>query len=382
MTSPQMMNGDAGPVVPPPAAIDDIALRIKFDGSNAFQRDLRARVQRYFRMTHRSPRDAPKMYLKTAIIFGWSIASYVLLVFVSATWWQAVPLAMSLGLSVAAIGFNVGHDGGHRSYSRHRWINKLMAMSFDLVGGSSFVWAHKHNTLHHTYANITGHDADLDAGPLVRMSPHQKRSRVHRLQHVYSWVLYGFLPIKWQMVDDFVDVARGQVGTHRFARPRGRDLAVFIGGKAVFFSLALVGPALLHPLWVVLLFYAIACWCQGIVMSVVFLLAHVVEEADFPLPDPATGRVPNQWAVHQVETTVDFARSNRLCSWYAGGLNFQIEHHLFPGICHVNYPQISRIVEKACRKASVRYQAHETFFAGLRSHFRWLREMGRPQTTG
>jgi linoleoyl-CoA desaturase len=366
----------------PVPAIDDIARRIKFDRSNAFQRDLKARVQRYFRMSRRSPRDVPRMYLKTAIIVGWCLASYVLLVFVAATWWQAVPLAVSLGLAMAAIGFNLGHDGGHRAYSRHRWINKLAAMSLDLLGGSSYIWAHKHNTLHHTYANITGHDADLDAGPFVRMSPHQKRSRLHRIQHIYTWLLYGFLPIKWHLVDDFIDVARGRMGPHRFARPRGWDLTVFIGGKVTFFALGFVVPALFHPIWVVALLYGLACWCQGLVMSVVFQLAHVVGEAQFPLPDAATGRVPNQWAVHQVETTVNFARHNRMLSWYVGGLNFQIEHHLFPGICHVHYPKLSRIVEKASRRAGIRYRAHATFLAGLCSHFRWLREMGRPVPAG
>ncbi len=365
-----------------PAPVDDVALRIKFDSSNEFQRDLKARVQRYFRMTRRSPRDCPGMYFKTAIIIGWFALSYVLLVFAASTWWQAVPLAVSLGLSIAAIGFNLGHDGGHKAFSRRKWINKLSAMSLDLMGGSSFIWAHKHNTLHHTYANIAGHDVDLDAGPLVRMSPHQRRVRLHRLQHWYTWVLYGFLPIKWHLFDDFFDVARGRLGTYRFARPKGWDLAVFIGGKASFFSLAFVLPMLFHSWWVVLVFYAIASWCQGLVMAVVFQLAHIVEEAEFPLPDQATGRMPSQWAVHQVETTVDYARRNRLLSWYVGGLNFQIEHHLFPGICHVHYPQLSRIVEKACRKASVQYNAHKTFFAGIRSHYLWLRQMGRPLSVG
>jgi linoleoyl-CoA desaturase len=377
MTSAPNMDVDSTPATGQPAPRDDVALRIKFDSSNSFQRDLKARVQRYFRMTRRSPRDCPRMYLKTAIVCGWFVASYVLLVFVSAAWWQAIPLAVSLGLSITAIGFNVGHDGGHKAYSRRRWINRLTATSLDVLGGSSFIWAHKHNTLHHTYSNITGHDVDLDAGPLVRMSPHQRRIGLHRLQHFYTWVLYGFLPIKW-LFDDFLDVARGRVGDHRFARPRGWNLGVFIGGKVVFFSLAFVVPALLHPLWVVLPVYVLVSWVQGLVMSVVFQLAHVVEEADFPMPEEGTGHMPSQWAVHQVETTVDFARRNRLLSWYVGGLNFQIEHHLFPGICHIHYSRISRIVERASRKAGIRYNAQKTVFAGIRSHYRWLQEMGRP----
>lgn len=368
----------SAPAAARPAPVDDVAKRIKFDGSNEFQRQLRARVQRYFSMTRRSPRDSPKMYLKTAIIAAWFVGSYVLLVFFAATWWQALPLAVSLGLSMAAVGFNMGHDGGHKAYSRHKWVNKLSAMSMDLMGGSSFMWAHKHNTLHHTYANIDGHDTDLDAEPFVRLSPHQKRYRHHRLQHWYSWLLYGLLPMKWHLYDDFADVARGKMGAYRFARPRGWDLAVFVGGKSVFFFLAFVLPMLFHAWWLVLVFYFVACWCQGLVMSVVFQLAHIVEEADFPQPDSATGRVPNQWAVHQVETTVDFARGNRLLSWYVGGLNFQIEHHLFPGICHVHYPQLARIVERACRKQRVRYNAHRTLFSSIRSHYLFLQQMGRP----
>ena len=206
---------------------------IKFSGDNAFYTDLKARVARYFEMTGRSPRDCPQMYLKSLIILSWMVASYVLLVFVATTWWQALPLAFSTGLCVTAIGFNIQHDGGHRAYSRHAWVNRLMAVSLDLLGGSSFIWDHKHNRLHHTYANITDHDDDIDVGLLGRLSPHQKRLPLHRLQHLYMWVLYGLLAIKWQLFDDFHHVATGRIGAHRFARPRGRDLAVFIGGKMV-----------------------------------------------------------------------------------------------------------------------------------------------------
>jgi len=149
-------------------------------------------------------------------------------------------------------------------------------------------------------------------------------------------------------------------------------------GKVVFFSFALVVPLLLHPVWVVLLFYAAASWVQGVVLSVVFQLAHCVEEAAFPMPRPDTSRMEAAWALHQVETTVDFARRSRLLSWLVGGLNFQIEHHLFPRICHVNYPALSKVVETTCREYAVKYTEHPTLGAGLASHFRWLRRMGMP----
>src|SRR5216684_8884200 len=319
---------------------------LKFGVSDGFYPALRQRVEEYFQSTGRKPRDCPRMYLKTGILLGWFVASYVLLVFVVGAWWLALPLAISLGLSMAALGFNVQHDGSHRAYSNRSWINQIMASTLDLLGGSSYVWARKHNTIHHSYANITGHDDDIDIGFFGRLSPHQKRLRFHGFQHFYLWPLYGLLPIKWQVYDDFRDVATGRIGRQKLAPPKGWDLVIFIGGKVVFFTLALAIPLLLHPAWVVLLFWVGVTFVQGEVLSVVFQLGHCVEEAAFPLPRPDTGRMEAAWAVHQVETTVDFARDSRLITWFIGGLNYQIEHHLFPRICHLHYPALATLVEE------------------------------------
>jgi linoleoyl-CoA desaturase len=352
--------------------------KIKFSGTDAFQKRLKARVDRYFRLTHRKPRDCPQMYAKTAIVLTWFFTSYALLVFAAPTWWIAVPLAISLGLSMAAIGFNIQHDGGHKAYSERNWVNRIMASTLDLLGGSSYVWDHKHNTVHHTYANITGHDDDIEVGFLGRLSPHQKRLRFHRYQHWYLWALYGFLPVKWQLFDDYLNIARGRIGNYKFARPKGKALLMFIGGKLTFLSMAFIIPALFHPLWMVIVFYLLANLVNGILLAIVFQLAHVVEEAEFPMPSEETGKMETHWAVHQVETTVDFARSNPVWTWFLGGLNFQVEHHLFPRICHIHYPKISRLVERTCKEFGVRYHAHKSFFAGVASHFRWLRTMGQP----
>jgi linoleoyl-CoA desaturase len=353
---------------------------LKFGLGDEFHCALRRRIDRYFTSTGRRRRGCPKMYLKTAVILGWLATSYGLLVFFAASWWLALPLAISLGLAMAAVGFNIQHDGGHQAYSERPWMNRLMARTLDLLGGSSYFWARKHNAMHHSNTNITGHDDDINLGFFGRLSPHQKRLKFHRLQHYYLWILYGFLPVKWQLYDDFHDWVAGGIGGRRFARPKGWDLAVFLGGKMLFFGLALALPLLMHPAWAVMLFYLMASLVQGIALSVVFQLAHCVEEADFPLPRQDTGRMETPWAVHQVETTVDFARGNRLLSWFIGGLNFQIEHHLFPRICHVNYPALAPLVEETCRQFGLRYVAHETFLAGIVSHFRWLRRMGMSKT--
>lgn len=356
----------------------DFSTLVKFGPSVGFQTALKQRVDRYFERTGLPRRGCPQMYVKTGVMLAWLAASYALLVFAASTWWTALPLAISLGLAVAAVGFNVQHDGGHQAYSDRRWVNRLMALTLDLLGGSSYLWARKHNAIHHSFTNITGADDDINLGPLGRLSPHQKRLWFHRYQHVYLWLLYGFLTVKWHLVDDFRDVITGRIGGHTIARPRGWDLVVFIAGKVVFYSLAMVIPLLLHPWTTVLAFYAATVLVQGVVLSVVFQMAHCVEEAEFPLPSGDPARMENDWAVHQVETTVDFARSNRLLSWYVGGLNFQIEHHLFPQICHVHYPALSRHVERICRDFGLRYRAHDSLVSSIASHYRWLRRMGRP----
>ena len=226
------------------------------------------------------------MYLKTAVVVAWFVASYVLLVFVVHAWWLAIPTVTLLGISMAAIGFNIQHDGGHHAYSRLSWVNRLMAMSLDLLGGSSYIWARKHNGIHHTYANITGHDDDIDIGFIGRLSPHQKNLWFHRFQHLYMWVLYGLLPLKWQFYDDFRDVITGQAGGQPYARPKGWNLVVFLGGKGVFFSLALVVPLLLHPLSTVLLCYVGASFVEGVLLGVVFQIGALCGRSCLPAAAP------------------------------------------------------------------------------------------------
>jgi linoleoyl-CoA desaturase len=348
----------------------------KFPKERDFQVALNARVERYLRFTHQSAQDQPAMYVKTAIVLAWLVLSYLLLVFWAPAWWVSLPATVSLALAMSAAGFNVQHDGAHGAYSRRSRVNRLMALTLDLLGGSSYVWAHKHNTVHHTYTNITGEDEDINVGRLARLSPQQRWHWWHRAQWWYVWVLYAGLAIKWQMYDDLRDVVRGRVGRHRFARPTGWNLAVFMGGKTVSMGLAFGLPSLFHPFGMVLLFYALAFAIHGVCLSIVFQMAHVVEGAAFPESDGATGRMERSWAAHQVETTVDFARGSRILSWLLGGLNYQIEHHLFPRICHVHYPRIARLVEHVAARFGVRYRAHGSFSAGLAAHVRWLWEMG------
>jgi linoleoyl-CoA desaturase len=350
--------------------------RLRFSGDNTFHNELRRRVEARLRELGRRERGCSEMYFKTAVILSAAAALYTLLVFVATTWWLALPLSLALALTMVAIGFNVMHDANHEAYSDRRWINRLMAMSLDLVGGSSYFWRWKHNVFHHTFVNVIGYDTDINLAGLGRLTPNHPRAPIHRWQHLYVWFLYGAMVVKWQLYDDFRLAFTRQMGEHRFPRPHGLQWAVFLGGKAVFLSLAFAIPLSLHPLWAVAASYAVTAVVMGIVLGAVFQLAHCVEDADFPT-DSGSGHMPVPWAVHQVSTSVDFARGNRAASWLLGGLNFQIEHHLFSRICHVNYPALAPVVEQTCREFGVGYRHNPTFLTALRSHYCWLRALGR-----
>lgn len=353
--------------------------RVGFGRTHGFQRELRKRVDAYFTQTGKRPRDCWQMYVKTALILAAVAGMYVWLVFFAVNWWQASAMAVLLGLATACVGLNIQHDGGHLAFSDRQWVNRLMAMSLDLIGGSSYLWHWKHGVFHHTYTNITDHDTDVDVGVLGRLTPQQKHLSFHRWQHWYMWPLYGFMTVRWQLFGDFEEVFRGKVGHHPVPRPRGWNLVVFIGGKVLFCGLAFVVPILVagHAWWKVLICYCIVSSVMGVMLAVVFQLAHCVGEAEFPEPVGSPPRMENEFAIHQVETTVDFARSSRLAAFFLGGLNYQVEHHLFPRICHIHYPQISKIVEATCAEYGVRFNQHQTFLSGVVSHFRWLRVMGR-----
>jgi linoleoyl-CoA desaturase len=352
--------------------------RLGYSNDRAFQLALHERVNDYFSQGGHRRRDLRQWYIKAAAILTLFIASYVLLVFAASAWWQAVPLTIVLALATVGIGFNIMHDGGHGAVSNHRPINRLMAHTLDIVGGSSYLWRWKHGVLHHTYSNITDHDMDVSLGMLARFTPYQARHPHQRWQQWYIWCLYGLMAIKWQFFDDFRSLALGTIGPHRIPRPRGADLVWLIVCKVSFFVLAFVVPLALHPFWAVVALYCLYAIVLGVALSVVFQLAHCVEEASFPeLPEGALS-VDNSWAAHQVETTVNFSHGNRVLTWLLGGLNYQIEHHLFPDVSHCNYPGLSPLVKQTCGEFGIAYKEHASFRAGLRSHLRWLQRMGSP----
>jgi linoleoyl-CoA desaturase len=352
--------------------------RVRFPKDDGFHAALKRRVAAHFEATGRRRTGGAAMHAKTALILGWFAASYALLLLAGgASAWLAAALTLSIALATAGIGFSVMHDANHGAYARSRAANRAWGLALDFVGASSYVWRFQHNVQHHTYANVDGMDPDVDGGPLLRFAPSQRRRAFHRGQHAYAWVLYGFLALKWWFVDDVLAVARGRLGGHPFARPRGAELVAFFAGKAAFVGWALVVPALVFRSWWVVAPFALGALMLGMVLATVFQLAHIVPDAEFHAAGAGERRLRASWAEHQVRTTVDFAPSNRLLGWYLGGLNFQIEHHLFPDVCHTHYPALAPIFEAVCREHAVPYRTQPTLRAAIASHYRFLRSLGR-----
>jgi len=350
-------------------------VKIRFAPNSEFERELSKRVNSYFENSSNKKRDLFNMYLKSFRAISWLIISYCLIVFANLPLWGILLASLSMGFALNALSFNVMHDAIHGAYSKHKIVNRLMGHWLDLIGGSSYLWKTKHNYYHHSYTNITGHDDDVEVGMFARFTPYQKKYFFHRFQHIYIWFLYGFLAIKWHILDDFYIFYSGKLNNHDIERPKGMDAVILFGGKILFFIIVFVIPSFYYPIPYVILFYILIAMVQGVVMSVVFQLAHCVGEAEFPKHDEETGIMDKTWVVHQICTTVDFARGNKLLTWYLGGLNYQVEHHLYPKICHLNYPEMSQIVEQTCKEYGIPYNSHSGFFVGLRSHYNWLREL-------
>lgn len=344
-------------------------------GGGDFQREFRAAVAG--ELTPRVVRrGAWAMGAKGVLIAGWAVGSYLALLLWGQSPWLFVPLCVSLALALAGVGFCIQHDANHGAAGGR--FSRLLGFSLDLLGGSSQVWRAKHNHAHHTYTNIDGADSDIEQLPFARFAPSQPRFAFHRYQHVYMWFLYGLYTFKGHLTGDWREVVTGRVGNQPVRRTPA-IVATFLLGKALFVTWTLVLPLLLFPWWGALAAFALTSWVFGIVLAVVFQMAHCVEEAEhgFTTVAELQANPGRRWAEHQLASTVDFAPRSRILGWYLGGLNFQAVHHLMPKVCHVHYPRLSPVLDRVAAANGLRYRCHPTFRSALRSHARWLRRMGR-----
>jgi linoleoyl-CoA desaturase len=350
--------------------------KVTFETGGAFLSELRAEVERHVSLHHRRLSGRLRLYAKAPVAIGLLTGSWLVLVLVRPGGVATALCLAGVAAGATLIAFCVQHDANHGSYFKTRRYNHLVGWTSDvLLGFSSYAWRVKHNVAHHTYTNISGYDDDIDQ-PLARFAPSQPSRRWYRFQHLYVWPLYSLMGLRWQTVGDISSLRRGRFGSSTLRFPSGWTLLGLVGGKTFFVSWAIVVPLLVYPWWAVAAAYAAITMSMSVVMATTFQLAHCVEEASFATPDELAGG-GHVWAVHEVETTVDFCPRNKLLTWALGGLNYQIEHHLFPRLPHTLYPTIAPIVQRRCAQHGVRYTVQPSLRLALRSHVRHLRQLGR-----
>jgi linoleoyl-CoA desaturase len=285
--------------------------------------------------------------------------------------------SLLLGFILACIGFNVMHDANHGSYSSRKWVNEMLGLTLNALGGNSFIWKQKHNIIHHTYTNIDGVDDDIAKSPFIRMCSTQPWVPAHRMQHLYTPFLYAFSSMIWILFQDFEKYFRKKIVDTPLSRMSVSDHMVFWISKVLYLLFYIAIPIGLMGWQSWLLFFLCMHIGLGFTLSIVFQLAHVVEETTFDATNGDAKQIENEWAVHQVKTTANFSPNNLIISWFVGGLNYQIEHHLFPRVSHVHYPALSKIVQEECATFHLPYNNLPTFKDAVVSHFRFIRMLGR-----
>lgn len=342
-----------------------------------FASTLRSRVNAYFNTRELANTGNRKLYVKSSVLVATAIGLYVVLLSLTMPIWISCLLCVILGINFAAIGFNIMHEGGHQSFSKIGWLNDISAYTLNMLGGTIYFWKQKHNINHHTYTNVDGLDHDIDI-KFMRVHDEQPRRWFHRFQFAYWFVLYGISYIAWVMFQDFEKYFSGKMGpqAERKAMPL-REHVIFWVTKSCYVAVYIVIPIIAVGWLPALIGWLIACVSCGFCLAVVFQLAHVVESTQFPVADDHSGKIEQEWMIHQLSTTANFATGNRVVSWLLGGLNFQVEHHLFPRISHVHYPAINKLVKATCKEFGVTYLEHRTMGSALLSHLRHIYRLGR-----
>lgn len=342
---------------------------------------LNQRVNEYFKSNAISRQGNAEMATKTIFMFALYFIPYaIILTGLVANIWLVLGLVILMGFGVAGIGLSVMHDANHGAYSSKSWVNNLIGYSLNLVGANAFNWKVQHNVLHHTYTNV--HDADEDISPrgILRMHPASPWKPIHKFQFLYAWFFYGLMTIVWITVKDFMRIVKyNQQGLVKKQKTTiVREWLILLASKTIYATYIFVIPVLVLPFawWQVLLGVLIMHYLAGFLLAIIFQPAHVIDGTEYPEPDEH-GMLENTWAVHQLHTTTNFAQKNRILSWYVGGLNYQVEHHLFPNICHVHYRKISEIVKTTAHEFGLPYKSEPTFRSALVSHTRLLRELGK-----
>lgn len=344
-----------------------------------FFKTLNKRVNAYFKENGLKRTGNWKLYSKAIIMFSIFLVPLVLILTISMPQWVLLLLTVVIGIGMAGVGMNVMHDSNHESFSSKKWVNKIMGSSMYILAGNVYNWKVQHNVLHHTFTNIPGFDEDIDSGRIIRFNKNSKWLKIHQFQKYYSFFLYGLLTINWAITTDFRQMRKylkRKLSYGKFPNPAS-EWTTLIVTKLLYYFLWIVLPLLVLDIvwWKVLIGFFVMHYTAGIILSIVFQLAHIVPLAEMPLPDKE-GNLEHTWAVHQLYTTTNFAPNNKFISWYTGGLNHQVEHHIFPHISHIHYGKIAKIVKETALEYDLPYNEYKTFTKAIAEHFNQLKTLG------
>ncbi|NNF02048.1 MAG: acyl-CoA desaturase [Bacteroidia bacterium] len=344
---------------------------------------LRKRVNEYLEIVGRSRYGNWTMVIKTIFMFALYFSPYFLTMFGVVTNPAAVIILwMIMGLGMAGIGLSVSHDANHGSYSRKKWVNNWLGKSLNLMGANAEMWKLQHNVLHHTYTNIQSLDEDIDTPKFLRFSPHRERQGIHKFQFIYIWFFYGLTTLSWITSKEFLQVNRyKKLGLIKDKKTYKSLLTELIVWKVLYFAYMLVLPLIFFPIawWLILVAFFAMHFTAGMILSLIFQTAHVMPDCEYPVVNDE-GIIENSWAVHEMQTTSNYAPKSRVFSWLIGGLNYQVEHHLFPSICHIHYKHISKIVAETAAEYNLPYHSQTNFVTAVWNHVKMLYRLGRLET--
>jgi linoleoyl-CoA desaturase len=358
---------------------------VKFNLKNQpeFFKELQGRVNRYFKEKKISKYANFNMKFKTGFMLCLYFSPLVLMLTgVVSTLWPIIIMWIIMGFGMAGVGLSIMHDANHGSYSRSKKVNTILGNLIHFIGGYKVNWKIQHNVLHHSFTNIDGFDDDIKFA-MMRFSPNQKRKSFHRFQMFYAPFFYGFMTMYWLTSKDFQQLIK--YNKKNLLASQGTTLTksiwILILNKIWYLALMLALPIIFIDIawWQTVIGFLSMHYICGLTLAMVFQSAHVLEDTHFYKADE-NGSVENNWAIHQMKTTANFAQKSRIFSWYIGALNYQIEHHLFPNICHIHYKRISKIVKETAKEFDVPYYQNSSFLSALKSHFKFLHQLGTGKT--
>jgi linoleoyl-CoA desaturase len=346
--------------------------------NNEFYQTLKTEVDEYFATKKIKKTGDWRLYTKTILLVGAAIAGYGSLMLTQMATLPALLTCVALGYVFACIGFSVMHDANHGSYSSKPWLNDLIGLSANALGASSFFWKQKHNIIHHTYTNVDGIDDDIAKSPIIRQCDSQKWVPAHKVQHLYLLPIYALSSIFWLFFMDFAKYFTHKIYTTDAWKMSTKNKVIFWITKIGYLTFYIILPIIKFGFFPWFGGFLLLHATMGLTLSVVFQLAHVVENTEFEYVGLEEAKhVESAWAVHELKTTSNFAMGNKAISWFVGGLNYQIEHHLFPKVSHVHYPAISQIVQKKCAEYNLPYNQYPTMSEAVASHFRVMKYLGK-----